>query len=72
MMREFPDVVDYLSYRQVDVSTINEIGKRHNPRLMMQLPEKKYNHTAKEDIMESIEELRWYYKYYFVSNKTGL
>lgn len=64
MVREFPNVIDYLHYRQVDVSTIKEIGKRHNPRLMMNLPAKKGNHTARSDIEESIAELKWYYDNY--------
>lgn len=71
LMREFPEVSDYLHYRIVDVSSLKEIGIRHNPQLISQLPPKKMKHTAKEDILESIEELRWYYSNYLVQPKTG-
>lgn len=64
LMNEFPELVDFLHYRIVDVSTIKEVGYRHNPELMLKVPPKKMTHTAKEDILESIEELRWYYGNY--------
>lgn len=64
LMNEFPELIDYLHYRLVDVSSIKEVGYRHNPELMQQVPQKKFTHTAREDILESIEELRWYYKNY--------
>lgn len=69
MLREFPKVIDYLHYRQIDVSSIKEVGKRHNPRLMMDLPLKKQTHTARSDIEESIAELKWYYQNYLVEPK---
>lgn len=69
MIREFPKVIDYLSYREVDVSSIKEIGKRVNPRLMMKMPAKEYAHTARSDILESINELKWYYDNLFVLPK---
>lgn len=67
LTKEFPKVINYLHYRQVDVSTIREVGNRHNPELMSKVPEKKHNHTARDDILESIDELRWYYKNYLIA-----
>jgi oligoribonuclease len=64
MAREFPKVLDFLHYRIVDVSTIKEIGYRHNPQLMLNAPKKKLAHTARSDIEESIAELKWYYNNY--------
>ncbi|KAM9910601.1 hypothetical protein OXX69_004330 [Metschnikowia pulcherrima] len=60
MMKEFPQVIDHLHYRLVDVSSIMEIGYRHNPALMKKCPKKKAAHTARSDIMESIAQLKWY------------
>lgn len=60
MMREFPKIIDYLHYRLVDVSSIMEVGYRHNPELMKLFPKKQGNHTAKSDILESINQLKWY------------
>jgi len=66
LLKQFPELVNYLHYRIVDVSTIKEIGYRQNPKLMSKVPPKALNHTAKDDILESINELKWYYKNYFV------
>ncbi|GEQ66747.1 hypothetical protein JCM33374_g410 [Metschnikowia sp. JCM 33374] len=68
MMKEFPQVIDHLHYRLVDVSSIMEIGYRHNPSLMKLFPKKKGAHTAKSDILESIEQLRWYRDNYLRSD----
>jgi oligoribonuclease len=64
LTREFPKVIDFLHYRQIDVSTIKEIGYRHNPSLMQKVPKKLGLHTARADITESIAELKWYYDNY--------
>ncbi|SCU77322.1 LAFA_0A01090g1_1 [Lachancea sp. 'fantastica'] len=64
MLREFPKVVKHLFYRIIDVSTIMEVSFRHNPELASVFPRKKGAHTAKADILESIEQLRWYRKHY--------
>lgn len=60
MQREFPKVIDYLHYRLIDVSSVMEIGYRHNPELMKAFPKKAGNHTARSDILESINQLKWY------------
>lgn len=59
MVKEFPNVIDYLHYRLVDVSSIAEVGLRHNPNLLKYQPRKSNNHTAKLDILESINQLKW-------------
>lgn len=69
MMREMPEVINWLHYRNIDVSTIMEFGSRHNPRLMEVCPKKKLAHTAKEDILESIDQLKWYRANYFKSKE---
>lgn len=66
MNREMPKVLDYLHYRIVDVSSIMEVGFRHNPALMKKFPKKKGAHTARADILESLDQLRWYRDNYFV------
>lgn len=71
MMREMPKVLEHLHYRIIDVSTLTEIGKRHNSELISKLPKKKEAHTARSDILESIAQLKWYQDNYLVqpSNK---
>jgi len=65
MEREMPDVIAWLHYRMIDVSTIKELVRRwypagHRP------PKKKEVHRALDDIRESIEELAWYRAHVFV------
>lgn len=69
LIKEFPRLIDYLHYRQIDVTSIYEIGKRQNPELMSRRPMKKHAHTAKADILESIEELKWYCDNFFIKPK---
>jgi len=57
MIKEMPEVLDLLHYRIVDVSTIKELCKRWYPN--MPRYEKKEAHLALDDIIESIEELRF-------------
>ena len=63
---QFPRVCELLHYRILDVSTIKEIGLRINPSLMGKQVRKKNNHTAKSDILESIQELQFYYDHFFI------
>lgn len=67
MLKDFPSVVEHLHYRIVDVSSIMEVCKRHNPSLAAVVPQKEAAHTAKSDILESIAQLQWYQDNYFKS-----
>lgn len=58
LAKEMPRVLDLLHYRIIDVSTIKELTKRWNPEIPKF--EKKESHRALDDIIESIEELRYY------------
>ncbi|EJS42787.1 rex2p [Saccharomyces arboricola H-6] len=60
MVREFPKIIDHLFYRIVDVSSIMEVARRHNPALQARNPKKEAAHTAYSDINESIAQLQWY------------
>ncbi len=57
-----PALDAHLHYRNIDVSTIKELTKRWYPRVYYQLPKKDGGHRALADILESIEELRYYRK----------
>ncbi|TQL01001.1 oligoribonuclease [Cellulomonas sp. SLBN-39] len=58
--RDMPDLVGHLHYRIVDVSSIKELARRWYPRVYFAAPEKKGGHRALADILESIDELRYY------------
>ena len=58
LAKEMPKVLELLHYRIIDVSTIKELTKRWNPEIPKF--EKKESHRALDDIIESIEELKYY------------
>ena len=58
--RYLPDVEDWLHYRNVDVSTIKELAQRWYPKQYSGRPTKKGSHRAMDDVLESIEELKYY------------
>lgn len=62
LARQMPHLEQYLHYRNVDVSSIKELTRRWYPRVYFQLPKKEGNHRALADILESIQELRYYRK----------
>jgi len=54
-------VHSHLSHRILDVSTLKEAARRWSPReIIDHVPKKKLLHKAKDDILESIEEARYY------------
>lgn len=64
-IRKFmPKVNDYLHYRIIDVSTVKELCRRWNYDVYQKAPEKQITHRAIEDIVESIEELKFYKQHF--------
>jgi oligoribonuclease len=60
--RQMPLLDKYLHYRNIDVSSLKELARRWYPRVYFQLPKKTGNHRALADILESIQELKYYRK----------
>ena len=58
--RDMPDLMRHLHYRIVDVSSIKELARRWYPRVYFASPAKAGGHRALADILESIDELRYY------------
>lgn len=58
--RYMPDLVAQLHYRVIDVSSFKELARRWYPRIYFAAPEKTGGHRALADILESIDELRYY------------
>lgn len=58
--REMPELVNHLHYRVIDVSSIKELARRWYPRIYFASPAKNGGHRALADILESIDELRYY------------
>ncbi len=58
--RDMPRLVGHLHYRVIDVSSIKELARRWYPRVYFNAPAKHGGHRALADILESIDELRYY------------
>ncbi|KAG7292322.1 hypothetical protein NEMBOFW57_002357 [Staphylotrichum longicolle] len=56
----YDKVLDHLHYRILDVSSIKEAARRWCPQVATAVPRKKGLHKAKDDILESIEEAKYY------------
>ena len=59
MVRYMPQLEAWFHYRNLDVSTLKELCKRWKPEVAKGVV-KKGAHTAMADIVESIEELKYY------------
>ena len=69
LARDMPELIDYLHYRIVDVSSVKELAKRWYPRAFFHSPDKHGGHRALADIQESIDELRYYRMLLFPSGE---
>jgi oligoribonuclease len=67
MARYMPKLEAYFHYRNLDVSTLKELCKRWQPAIAKGFT-KHQRHTAYADIIESIEELR-YYREHFIRDE---
>ncbi|KAF2871922.1 oligoribonuclease-like protein [Massariosphaeria phaeospora] len=60
-------VIEHLHYRILDVSSIKEAARRWAPvDVLNKQPRKKMLHEARADILESIEEARFYREVFFL------
>ena len=68
----FDMVMQHLHYRILDVSSIKEAVRRWAPdRVLRQLPGKRGLHQARQDIVDSIEEARFYREAFFTHCQYG-
>jgi len=63
MARGMPKLEAFFHYRNLDVSTLKELCKRWKPEIASGF-KKHQMHTALADIIESIEELRYYREHF--------
>ena len=63
MARGMPKLEAFFHYRNLDVSTLKELCKRWKPELAAGF-KKQQMHTALADILESIEELKYYREHF--------
>ena len=68
--RPYAKVVDYLHYRILDVSSLKEGARRWaGKELLARVPLKKGLHQARQDVLESLEECRFYRDVFFLSGE---
>lgn len=65
LQRYMPALVDFLTYRIIDVSSIKLLINMWYPHNSKSLFKKKESHRALDDIQESIAELNQYKKHFF-------
>ena len=58
----FWTIMENLHYRTIDVSTFKELARRWYPAVYLNRPPKNGGHRALADIIESLDELRYYRK----------
>lgn len=63
MARTMPKLESFFHYRNLDVSTLKELCRRWKPELVSGF-KKHQKHTALADIIESIEELKYYREHF--------
>ncbi len=63
LYRSMPQLEAYFHYRNLDVSTLKELARRWAPHLKEGF-KKKNAHEALADILESIEELKYYREHF--------
>jgi oligoribonuclease len=60
LAKYMPELDNYVHYRSVDVSSFKELARRWYPAIYRKRPGKAEQHRALDDILESIDELRYY------------
>ena len=60
LARDMPELEGFLHYRNVDVSSFKELVRRWYPRVYYAAPPKTGGHRALGDILDSLDELRYY------------
>lgn len=64
---QMPRLDAALHYRMVDVSSVKELARRWYPRVYYKQPQKGLAHRALADIVESIRELDYYRRSFFIA-----
>ncbi len=70
LVRYMPKLEAYFHYRSIDVSTLKELAARWAPELKDRF-KKETKHQALADVVESIEELRFYRERFIAGEYSG-
>jgi len=64
LYKYMPELEKFFHYRHIDVSTIKQLCSLWNPNVTSKYIKRASKHLALEDILDSIEELKYYRKYF--------
>ena len=67
LMKDMPKIIDHLHYRLLDVSAFMEVCRRVNYPLFKCMDPPISDHTAKSDILRSINMMKWYRDHFLKS-----
>ena len=68
----YAPIMAYLHHRILDVSSLKEAARRWAPEgVLAKIPKKAGKHEAKADILESIQEAKFYREAFFLPDTTG-
>ena len=68
LWRYMPNLEKYFHYRHIDVSTVKELAVRWQPDIAAG-HKKENKHLALDDILESIDELKYFREHFFICSK---
>jgi oligoribonuclease len=63
LVKQMPELEEYMHYRNIDVSTLKELARRWKPSILPGF-KKQGSHKALDDIIESIEEMKYYREHF--------
>jgi oligoribonuclease len=63
LVKQMPQLEEYVHYRNIDVSTLKELAKRWKPSILPGF-KKGGSHKALDDILESIAEMKYYREHF--------
>jgi oligoribonuclease len=69
--KHMPRFYEYIGHRTIDVSSVAQLAKIWDEDIYTNRPVKKKLHRARPDIIESIEELKYYKENLFKIKKEG-
>lgn len=65
LRKNMPRIENFFHYRNIDVSSVGELCKIFNPDLIGKMEKPKKSHRVIDDIIDSIEQLRFYRDNFF-------
>lgn len=66
LYEEMPELEKFFHYRLLDVSSVKILAQRWKPEIFKEVNSKESSHRAMDDVIDSIEELKFYRENFFL------